>query len=65
MPLVQTGSLAGQHPLLSRVLANRGISTQSELDLSLAGLLPPNTLKHSDVAARRLAEAVTRNQRIL
>lgn len=64
-PLVQAGSLAGQHPLLSRVLANRGISTQSELDLSLAGLLPPNTLKHSDVAARRLAEAVTRNQRIL
>ena len=49
---------AGVHPLLSRLFAARGILSADDLDTSLARLLPPDTLKHTDLAAKLLADAI-------
>ncbi len=56
---------SGLHPLLARVYANRGIHSASELDLGLAGLLPPDRLLHADRAAALLADALARQLRIV
>ena len=54
-----------QPPILRRIYAGRGVKSAAELDRSLAGLLPPNTLPDIDVAAKRLAQAIELGQRIL
>ena len=51
--------LAGMHPVLARVLANRGVNRESDADYTLKNLLPPQGLSHIDAAADLLAEAVT------
>lgn len=53
------------HPLLRRVYAARGITSEAELNLELKHLLPPGDLPDIDIAAARLAEAVRQQQRIL
>ena len=45
----------GLHPLLARLYAARGVTTKSELDYELKGLLPPAQLTHADAALRQLA----------
>jgi single-stranded-DNA-specific exonuclease len=55
----------GIHPVLARVYAARGITHVEQLDTQLAGLIPFNTLKHSQAAACRLADAIARHERIL
>lgn len=54
----------GLHPLLARLFAARGITSQDELDDALARLLPPATLLGAQAAARALADAMAERQRI-
>lgn len=55
---------AGVHPLLSRLFAARGILSADDLDTSLARLLPPDTLKNTDLAAKLLADAIAQNKKL-
>lgn len=55
---------AGVHPLLARLYAARGITQADELDDSLARLLPPSTLLGTEAAARALADAIERGERL-
>ena len=56
---------AGVHPLLARLYAGRGISSAEQLDDSLARLIAPGELAGAADAARRLADAIARRQRIV
>jgi len=56
---------AGIHPLLARLFAARGVRSAGELDDAMGQLLPPSTLRGSAEAARLLADAIERNQRIV
>ena len=53
------------HPLLRRVYATRQVKSTQELDRTLEGLLPYQSLLGIDAAVKLLAEAVMRNQKIL
>jgi len=55
---------AGIHPLLARLYAARGVTAKDELDDGLARLLPPAGLQGIQEAARLLADAMARNQRL-
>jgi single-stranded-DNA-specific exonuclease len=55
----------GVHPVLARVYAARGVDQVEQLDTQLARLLPFDTLKHGQLAACRLADAIARRERIL
>ncbi len=55
---------AGVHPLLARLFAARGIGAPDELDDGLARLLDPRSLRGAEDAARRLADAIERGERI-
>ncbi len=55
---------AGVHPLLARLFAARGVSTQDDLDEGLARLLPPTGLKGAHEAAVLLADAIAAGDRI-
>lgn len=55
---------AGVHPLLARLFAARGIAAPDELDDGLARLADPRRLRGADDAARRLADAIERRERI-
>jgi single-stranded-DNA-specific exonuclease len=50
---------AGVHPLLARLFAARGITSQEDLDDNLARLLPPPALLGTQAAATLLADAIT------
>ncbi|MDE2092628.1 MAG: single-stranded-DNA-specific exonuclease RecJ [Burkholderiales bacterium] len=54
----------GVHPLLARLYAGRGVRALDELDDGLARLLPPADLLGAPAAARFLADAIARQQRI-
>ena len=56
---------AGVHPVLARLLAARGVGDAAELDDDLGRLLPPAGLLGADRAARRLADAIERGERVL
>ncbi len=53
------------HPLLARVYRGRGIVSCDQLDLSLECLLSPTRLLNADRAAVMLADALTRDDRIV
>ncbi|MBX3655103.1 MAG: single-stranded-DNA-specific exonuclease RecJ [Ramlibacter sp.] len=55
---------AGVHPLLARLYAARGVAGHDELDDGLARLLPLAALKGAHEAARLLADAIERQQRL-
>ena len=55
---------AGVHPLLARLFAARGMRSADDLDDGLARLLPPADLHGSAAAARLLADAIAKRQRI-
>jgi single-stranded-DNA-specific exonuclease len=55
---------AGVPPLLARLFAGRGVRSPDELDDGLARLLPPDELLGTPAAARMLADAIARQQRI-
>ncbi|MBQ0960762.1 single-stranded-DNA-specific exonuclease RecJ [Ideonella sp. 4Y11] len=54
----------GQHPLLARLFAGRGIRDAAALDDTLTQLLPPATMKGATDAARLLADAIEQGQRL-
>lgn len=56
---------AGQNPLMARLLAARGVGQAQDLDLALKGLLAPDTLDANTRAARLLADALSRDARML
>ena len=53
------------HPLLARLFAARGVSRVEDLDDALAKLLPPSTLAGAEAAARALADAIERRERLV
>ena len=55
---------AGVHPLLARLFAARGVTQATELDDTLAQLLPPSSLQGSDAAARLLADVLAAKKNI-
>ncbi len=55
---------AGVHPLLARLFAARGMRSADDLDDGLARLLLPTDLHGSAAAARLLADAIAKRQRI-
>jgi single-stranded-DNA-specific exonuclease len=55
---------AGVSPLLARLLAARGVRDAAELSQELSQLLPPSTLQGTREAGERLADAITRGERI-
>ncbi|HNQ03763.1 MAG TPA: single-stranded-DNA-specific exonuclease RecJ [Thiobacillaceae bacterium] len=56
---------AGYPPLLARLYAARGITDPRDLKQELTELLPFASLLHCDAAAARLADAVSRKERLL
>ena len=56
---------AGVSPLLARIYAARGVRSVVEIDHELARLPPWHGLKGIDAAAKRLADAVARGERLL
>jgi single-stranded-DNA-specific exonuclease len=56
---------AGTHPLLAQLFAARGVKEADELELALPRLLPPKQLKGAEDAARVLADAIARGERLL
>jgi len=56
---------AGIHPLLARLYAARGITDVSQIDDSLARLLPPASLHGAQMAASLLADAIAAHKRIV
>ena len=55
----------GVMPLLARVLAARGIAQSTQLDLSLAKLIPPERLTNAPQMAVLLADVIAQKQSIL
>jgi single-stranded-DNA-specific exonuclease len=57
------------HPSTATVLVNRNIETQADaiqfLKVSLNNLRPPSSLKDTDIAVKRIYDAITGNQKIL
>ena len=49
---------AGVSPLMSRLLAARGVTAPNQLSANLSNLLPPNTLTHNQEMAKLLADAI-------
>lgn len=56
---------SGLNPLMARIYAARGVADATELDASLKRLLPYHSLKNIDAAARRLADAIGRREKLL
>ena len=56
---------AGADPLIARLCAARDVQTPAELDDKLTGLLPYQSLSQCEAAAKRLADAVERREKIL
>ena len=57
--------LQGVNPLLARLYAARGVVSKSELETSLAQIIPPEQLTNSDEMAKLLADAIATNKKIL
>jgi single-stranded-DNA-specific exonuclease len=55
----------GRHPVLARVLASRGIRSESQLESTLNGLIPPQQLTNVERMASILADAITQRKRLL
>src|SRR3990167_2108113 len=64
-PKEVAAALDGIHPLLQRVFAARQVVHVSELELSLAHLLPYQSLLGIESAAQLLADAVMQHKKIL
>lgn len=56
---------AGINPLLARLYAARGIVAKSELEASLAQIIPPEQLTNSGEMAKLLADGIAANKTIL
>jgi len=50
---------------MARLLASRAVNDVDGLSVSLANLLPPNTLTHNETTATLLADAIDAKKKIL
>ena len=64
-PLAQQLIAAGVAPLLARLYAARGIADAAQLDTDIKRLLPFSLLKNADQMAKRLANAIAADKKIL
>ncbi len=55
----------GVPPILARIYAARGITSTTQLDTSLNGLIPPDALQNATRMASLLADAITQKKRLL
>jgi len=55
----------GIHPTLARLLAARGVAQISQLDTSLAGIIPPEKLANNLNMAQLLADAIAQEKSVL
>jgi len=55
----------GYAPAMARIFAARGVTDSKQLDTSLAGLLPFDSLKNAREMARLLADAIAARKKIL
>ena len=56
---------SGLPKTLARILAARGIRSPGQLEVSLAGLIPPERLTHNQRMAQLLADVIADNKRLL
>ena len=56
---------AGIDPRLARIYAARGVTTPEHLATKLAALIAPESLSHVDEAARLLADAIAKAERLM
>lgn len=56
---------AGLSMTLAKILAARGIQSPTQLEVSLAGLIPPEHLTHNQEMACLLADAIAQKKRLL
>ena len=56
---------SGLPKTLARILAARGIQSPDQLEVSLAGLIPPERLTHNQRMAQLLADAIAEKKRLL
>ena len=56
---------SGLHPLLAKIYASRGVLEATQLDTSLAGLLPFDPLLNCATMAALLADAIAADKRLL
>ncbi len=56
---------SGLPKTLARILASRGIQSPDQLEVSLAGLIPPERLTHNQRMAQLLADAIAEKKRLL
>ena len=61
----QIPSIQGLPETLARILANRGVDNDSQIDYGLKRLLPPQGLMHINEAAELLAEAIEADANIV
>jgi len=55
----------GVHPLLSRVLAARGVRNSTEIEYGLASLIPPGEMLNAERAGELLADHIEAGKRLL
>lgn len=63
--VADTLAAIGTNPLLARLFAARGVMNQSELEISLSGIIPPERLSNNAQMAKLLADAISSNKKIL
>ena len=56
---------SGYSPAMARIFAARGITDSKQLDTSLAGLLPFDSLKNAREMARMLADAIAARKKLM
>lgn len=62
---VQSLQSSGLSPLMSRLLAARGVSNAAQTSIHLNALLPPQQLTNNQAMAKLLAEAIKANKKLL
>lgn len=63
--VVQSLQSSGLSPLMSRLLAARGVSNAAQTSIHLNALLPPQQLTNNQAMAKLLAEAIKANKKLL
>lgn len=63
--VVATLISAEVNPLLARLYAARGVTSKTELESSLSGIIPPDQLTNNAQMAKLLADAIAKNKKIL
>lgn len=63
--VVQSLQTSGLSPLMSRLLAARGVSNAAQTSIHLNALLPPQQLTNNQAMAKLLAEAIKANKKLL